>query len=172
MPAEEDTEAWRAQFVGFYLQREPSKVGLVSNAMMGKWKGRCSTLFRKMELRRGRSDCCVVAPGRGAAAVWGCSSVSAGPPPPLGGAGAREEWRARFVAFHEAHAPAKVELVDDAMALKWAGRHDVLHGKLTAKHIKSPDGSGRPSGQTYQKPRRKCRSYRRGRSAASRFMSS
>ena len=64
-----------------------------------------------------------------------------------GGGGDKEDaeaWRARFVAFYEAHAPDKTKMVNDAFMEKWAGRYEDLFGKLKAKY--GGGGGGAPAG--------------------------
>ena len=52
-PAADDVEAWRAKFVDYYQQNAPTKVKMVSDAMMEKWAGKFDTLYKNLEKKYG-----------------------------------------------------------------------------------------------------------------------
>ena len=46
-------DEWKAKFVAYYTSNAPTKVSMVSDAMMDKWEGRYDTLYANLEKKYG-----------------------------------------------------------------------------------------------------------------------
>ena len=46
-------DEWKAKFVAYYISNAPTKVSMVSDAMMDKWEGRYDTLYANLEKKYG-----------------------------------------------------------------------------------------------------------------------
>jgi hypothetical protein len=53
LPANDDTDAWRAKFVEYYQQNAPTKVKMVNDSMMEKWAGKYEALWNNLVKKYG-----------------------------------------------------------------------------------------------------------------------